>query len=93
MPLEKKIENKLYIGILKPRPSSLTSFVLLYNPTAMHLDRGILSSAHMLAIDAKHLLYVIDKIRLNYRHVNMLILCVSHSYIAVTSKMSSLTWW
>ena len=76
----------IYIYILKPRPSSLTSIIPLYNPTAMHPDRGILSSAHMLAIDAKHLLDVIDKIRLNYHHVNMLILYVSKF------KKSSLSW-
>ena len=38
------------------------------------LFRGMLSSAHVLAMDAKHLLDVIDKIRMNYRHVNELIL-------------------
>ena len=30
----------------------------------------MLSSAHVLAMDAKNLLDVIDKIRMNYRHVN-----------------------
>ena len=32
--------------------------------------RGMLSSAHVLAMDAKHLLDVIDKIRMTYPHVN-----------------------
>ena len=45
----------------------------------VQLSRDMLSSAHMLAMNAKHLLDVIDKIRMNYRHVNMLNLCVSHS--------------
>ena len=37
----------------------------------------MLSSAHVLAMDAKHLLNVIDKIRMNERHVNELILKVT----------------
>ena len=36
----------------------------------LFIFRGMLSSAHVLAMDAKHLLDVIDKIRMTYPHVN-----------------------
>ena len=52
-----------------PKPNLTKSNVFFY-----FLFRGMLSSAHVLAMDAKHLLDVIDKIRMNYRHVNELIL-------------------
>ena len=49
----------------------------------------MLSSAHVLAMDAKHLLDVIDKIRMNYRHVNELILRGSHSAGATIRSTTS----
>ena len=53
------------------------------------LFRGMLSSAHVLAMDAKHLLDVIDKIRMNYRHVNELILRGSPPSTTVHNSNSS----
>ena len=55
--------------------------------------KGMLSSAHVLAMDAKHLLDVIDKIRMNYPHVNKLILGGnsqgrSSSYTTTSSSQS-----
>ena len=54
-----------------PKPNNLTKSNVFF---FYFLFRGMLSSAHVLAMDAKHLLDVIDKIRMNYRHVNELIL-------------------
>ena len=51
--------------------------------------RGMLSSAHVLAMDAKHLLDVIDKIRMTYPHVNDHILNRGSSATAGSNSSSS----
>ena len=50
----------------------------------------MLSSAHVLAMDAKRLLDVIDKIRMNYQHVNELVIRgSSHGRSSSYTTMSS----
>ena len=53
----------------------------------------MLSSAHVLAMDAKHLLDVIDKIHMNYHHINKLIFEVTDILLWLRLRMSTFTWW
>ena len=53
-----------------------------------NFSRGMLSAAHVLAMDGKHLLDVIDKIRMKFSHVNDHILR-GHFSASSYSSMSS----
>ena len=56
----RKIE--IWVELIIGYDNSKANFLFIF--------RGMLSSAHVLAMDAKHLLDVIDKIRMTYPHVN-----------------------
>jgi hypothetical protein len=51
----------------------------------------MLSSAHVLAMDAKHLLDVIDKIRMKYSHVNDHIVRGASASTSYTSSSPSMS--
>lgn len=85
--------------VLSKDMSDLVSAMKLvekYSNTTVESEyrKGMLSSAHVLAMDAKHLLDVMDKIRMNYRQVNDHILrgsnssTRSYSYATTSSSQS-----
>lgn len=71
--MREKLERKLYILYI--------NFLLYYN----FLFRGMLSAAHILAMDAKNLLDVIDSIRIRYPYVDSQI-CQRQSDVNATRE-------